>query len=140
MFFKLLQGCRAGSILTRLIPAPALTQKRPTITVYLISCINSIRSYFFTDFYNEPEPAIFFFNAAPAIFFINTSPPIPSKMGSSYQLRLLKPWIIMKIRDLVKFVKSTLVSRDCVSFHKYIKSLLYPGNQGTHDKLNPIQN
>ena len=43
-------------------------------------------------------------------------------------------------RDLVKFDISTLVSRDCVPFCKYIKRYLYPRNQGTHDKLNQIQN
>ena len=38
--------------------------------------------------------------------------------------------------DMVKFVMCTLVSRYCVPFSKYIKRHAYPGNQGTHDKLN----
>ena len=41
--------------------------------------------------------------------------------------------------DLVKFVMCTLVSRDYVPFCKYIKRHLYPGKQGTHDKLNQIR-
>ena len=32
-----------------------------------------------------------------------------------------------------------LVSKDFVPFCKYIKRHLYPGNQGTHDKLNQIR-
>ena len=43
------------------------------------------------------------------------------------------------ILDMVKFVLCTLVSGDCMPFCKYIKRHLYPGNQGTHDKLNQIQ-
>ena len=41
--------------------------------------------------------------------------------------------------DLVKFVMCTIVSRDCLCFCQYIKRHLYPGNQGTHDKLNQIR-
>ena len=46
---------------------------------------------------------------------------------------------LSKNSDLIKFV-STLVSSDCVLFFnfKYMKSHVYPGNQGTHDKLNQI--
>ena len=40
--------------------------------------------------------------------------------------------------DLVKFVMCTLVSRDCLRFCYYIKHHLYPGNQGTHDKLDQM--
>ena len=39
---------------------------------------------------------------------------------------------------MVKFVMCTLVSRDCVPFCKYVKRHMYPGNQGTLDKLNQI--
>ena len=41
--------------------------------------------------------------------------------------------------DLVKFVMCNLVSRDCIPFCKYTKRHVYPRHQGTHDKLNQIQ-
>ena len=37
--------------------------------------------------------------------------------------------------DLVNFVVCTLVSRDCVHVYDNMKCPLYPGNQGTHEKL-----
>ena len=39
----------------------------------------------------------------------------------------------------LSFVMCTLIFRDCVLFCNYIKRHVYPGNQGTHDKLNQIQ-
>ena len=39
--------------------------------------------------------------------------------------------------DLVKFVMRSRVSRDCIPFCKYIRRHVYPGHQGTHDKLKP---
>ena len=46
---------------------------------------------------------------------------------------------IFDFSDLVEFVMCTLISRECVPFCKYIKRHVYPGNQGTHDRLNQIQ-
>ena len=40
--------------------------------------------------------------------------------------------------DLVKFDMYTLVSRDYAPFCKYMIRYVYPGNQGTHDKLDQI--
>ena len=34
----------------------------------------------------------------------------------------------------------TLVSRDCVPFCRHMKHHVYPGDQGTHNKLDQIQN
>ena len=45
----------------------------------------------------------------------------------------------IKYLNLVKFVMCTLVSRDRVLFCKCIKRQMYPGNKGTHDKLNQIK-
>ena len=42
--------------------------------------------------------------------------------------------------EKIKFVMSTLVSRDCLPFYQNIKRHVYPGNQGTHDKLYQIKN
>ena len=50
-------------------------------------------------------------------------------------LGCLKTFAYWQILDLVKFVMCALVSRDCVPFSKNIKRYVYPGNQGTHDKL-----
>ena len=38
----------------------------------------------------------------------------------------------------MKFVMCTLVSRDSMPFCKYVKRHVYPGDQGTRDKLNQI--
>ena len=46
---------------------------------------------------------------------------------------------VENVWDLDKFVMCILVSRDCLPFCKYIKCHVYPGNHGTHDKLNQIQ-
>ena len=46
----------------------------------------------------------------------------------------------MKLSDLVKFVVCTLVSRVQMTFSILTKTWTVPGNQGTHDKLNLIQN
>ena len=40
--------------------------------------------------------------------------------------------------DLVKFVMCTQVSKDCVPFCNCIEGHVYPGFQGTHDKLDQI--
>ena len=46
----------------------------------------------------------------------------------------------MEILDLVKFVMCTLVSRVHLTFYMITKGHTVPGNHGTHDKLNQIQN
>ena len=46
---------------------------------------------------------------------------------------------LLEIFDLVKNVMCILGSMDCVLFSKDVKCHVYPENQGTHYKLNQIQ-